>query len=250
MKIKVSLWPGLVLLAGIALLLPSCATDGNFTILGYSTCPNYDRNIHTVRVPIFKSRTLFSVLPVPGLEMDLTRAVIREIESKTPYKVVSDGDADTELTGVITSFTKVPILHNQLNETREAETTMTVEVTWRDLRTGEVLSRRARRPNEPRGPEFRPPAEVFDPLLLSQNQPLIPATPSLPGIEGSLDGPLTPAELEPLPGQECPPEPDPAVVVTSLGYFRPELGESITTSMQRNVDNMATQIVSMMESPW
>ena len=43
-------------------------------------------------------------LPEPhlrqGLEFDLTRAVVREIEAKTPYKVVgADADADTELTG-------------------------------------------------------------------------------------------------------------------------------------------------------
>src|SRR5262245_52882851 len=90
---------GVIALASCALLLPSCAGDGHFTILGYSTKPNYDCNIRTVRVPIFKSRTYMAATPVPGMEMDLTRAVIREIEARTPYKVAQE-NADTELKGV------------------------------------------------------------------------------------------------------------------------------------------------------
>src|SRR5262249_31118753 len=66
-----------------ALSLVSCEPGHNFTVFGYTTQPNYNCNIHTVYVPIFKNRTFYK-----GLEFDLTRAVIREIEAKTPYKVV------------------------------------------------------------------------------------------------------------------------------------------------------------------
>src|SRR6266446_6128424 len=76
------------LLASLALLLPSCGWDGQFTVLGYTTRPNYDCTIHSVRVPIFKNVTFRR-----GLEFDLTRAVIREIEAKTPFKVVAAGCA-------------------------------------------------------------------------------------------------------------------------------------------------------------
>src|SRR5436190_23661824 len=86
----------------LALLLPSCDWDGHFTILDYTTRPNYDTSIHTVRVPIFENVTMRR-----GLEFDLTRAVIREIEAKTPYKVVSAGcAADTELKGRIVTLNK------------------------------------------------------------------------------------------------------------------------------------------------
>ncbi len=122
--------------ACLALFLPSCAGDGNFTILGYTTRPNYDLSIHTVRVPIFRNQTFYR-----GLEFDLTQAVVREIEAKTPYKVVSAGcDADTELTGNIVQFTKIILNRNQVNEVREAETILGVEIVWRNLRTGEILS--------------------------------------------------------------------------------------------------------------
>ncbi len=98
-----------LLLAASASLLPSCEWDGNFTVLGYTTKPQYPTNIHTVYVPIFKNLTLWR-----RLEFDLTRAVIREIESKTPYKVVSNPDcADTELKGTIVSLNKNVINRNQ-----------------------------------------------------------------------------------------------------------------------------------------
>src|ERR1043166_6855054 len=90
-------WPRrLALLAFLALLLPSCSSGGNFCLLGYTTQPNYDTSIHTVRVPIFKNTTLRDSTR-EGIEFDLTKAVIREIELKTPYKVVgADCDADAE----------------------------------------------------------------------------------------------------------------------------------------------------------
>jgi hypothetical protein len=50
------------------------------------------------------------------------------------------------------------------------------------------------------------------------------------------------------PGVPAPP--DPVVLLRSIGHYRPELGESLTTSMQKNYDRMAVQIVSAMEKPW
>jgi hypothetical protein len=186
-----------------ALLLSSCEGGGQFTVFGYTTKPNYDLSIHTVYVPIFKNLTLRR-----GLEFDLTRAVVREIEAKTPYKVVSDCDAaDTELTGTIIGLNKNILNRNQLNEVREAETTLAVEIVWRDRRSGEILSRPRRGPGAP--------------------PPLPPDAP--PGTK---------------------PPPPPPVLVQSIGDFIPELGGSITTAMQQNVDRLAVQIVSMMEKPW
>jgi hypothetical protein len=42
----------------------------------------------------------------------------------------------------------------------------------------------------------------------------------------------------------------PPVLVQSLGHFIPELGGSFASAQQENVDNLAIQIVSMMEKPW
>jgi hypothetical protein len=210
-----------------ALLLSACGEDRNFTILGYSTQPNYNTSIRTVRVPDFKNLTQRR-----GLEFDLTRAVVREIELKTPYKVVgANCDADTELTGTIISYNKNILNRNQLNEVREAETTLAVELAWKDLRTGEILTR-------PRRGETTPAA------------PLLPAPGLLPG-PGATATPLA-GNNPPLPGMPLPPgaPPQPPVLVQSVAGFIPELGESLASAYQKNVNRLAVQIVSMMEKPW
>jgi Lipopolysaccharide-assembly len=150
----------LVILACVA--LPSCSSDGNFSILGYTTRPNYDPCIKTVRVPIFKNETMRQ-----GLEFELTKAVVREIEAKTPYKVISGvGHADTELTGTITLMNKNVILRTPLNEIRQGETVMAVAVQWKDVRTGEYLTRPrsgpgSLPPDAPLGAQFLPPPPVI-----------------------------------------------------------------------------------------
>jgi hypothetical protein len=195
------------LLAGLAFLLPACTGDGHIEIFGYTSRPNYDMTIKTVHVPIFKNPSFRR-----GLEFDLTRAIIREIEAKTPYKVVSDPcHADTELTGTIVNLNKTVINITPLNEVREAQTVLTATVVWRDLRPGHV-------------------GEVL-------SAPKQPGPPPLPA--------LLPPEGPPA----VPPVPPPATV-TSQASFIPELGESITTAEQRNINNLAVQIVSLMEKPW
>jgi hypothetical protein len=142
---------------GLLFLLPSC---GHFSILGYTTCPNYDTTIHTVYVPIFKNNTFRR-----GLEFELTRAVIREIEAKTPYKVVSDaGRADTELAGTIIFLNKTVINRTQLNEVREAQTILAAEISWRNLKTGEILTK----------PRPAPGAPVPPPPVVAPGAPLPP----------------------------------------------------------------------------
>jgi hypothetical protein len=246
-----------LVLLGWAALLPSCAWDGHFNVAGYSTKSTYDTRFKTVRVPIFRSKVFWSLTPAPGLEMDLTRAVVREIERKTPYKVVQ-GQADTELTGTIVNFTKQVINYTQFNTIREAETSMTVELVWQDCNSGETLTKPARRRDQPGEPEGR--------------RPLFGASEAMPNMPGPNDRQIGIAAIPENPGSgvaETPrgQSPDNANVVVedgdtqtpqgppkrtpitlrSLAHFRPELGESITTAMQRNIDRMATLIVEAME---
>ena len=220
----------LLLLAVSALLLPSCNWDGNFTVLGYTTKPQYPDHIRTIYVPIFKNLTMWR-----GLEFDLTRAVIREIEAKTPYKVVSSPScADSQLSGTIVSLNKNVINRNQLNEIREAETTLAVEIVWKDLRSGEILSR-------PRLP-----------ATANTSIPPIPAPTLTPGIPvpETAEGGIRPPDYVPPGTAVGPAAVPPPVLVQSIASFIPELGESITTAQQKNVNRLAIQIVSMMESPW
>jgi hypothetical protein len=209
-------------LALTLIALAGCESGGHFTLLGYTTRPNYDEGIRTVYVPMFASR-IQTDSTRRNLEVDVTRAVVREIEAKTPYKVVSHCDgADTELSGTLVNLTKNLLNRNQLNEIREAETALTVSIVWRDLRTGEVLSR---------------PGKGQQAL-------------ALPGI-AALDIPDPSVQPGPLP--PLPPNPaavGPPVLVTGIGSYIPEIGQSNSTSYQRAIDRLATQIVSQMEKPW
>jgi hypothetical protein len=215
-----SRWLSGLLVLTAAALLPSCQQGGNFTLFGYTTCPQYDTNIHTVCVPIFKNLTMWR-----GVEFDLTKAIVREIEAKTPYKVVDDPNtADTILTGTIISLNKGILNKNQQNAVREAETTLAAEVVWQDRRTGDILSR-------PRDP----------------NVPLL-GTPSLPPANALNAAGSPPPGLIGAP--PLPPPPVKPTLVQSLGDFIPEIGQSTTTALQENVNHLATQIVFMMEKPW
>jgi hypothetical protein len=237
--------------------MPACESDGNFKILGYTTRPNYDCRIHTVRVPIFENRTF-----IRGVEFDLTQAVIREIEKLTPYKVVGPySNADTELTGTVKTFTKSLLDVNQLNEVREAETTLAVEVVWRDLRTGEYLTKPIRRPGQPAMPELLPQrsprlANLAGPVPPTAPQEPAAAAEPLPGA-GNVPPPAAPpatGEQSPISIADAPIVPElakpPGVLIRAVSSFIPELGQSRTTSLKNNVDSIAVQIASMMESPW
>src|SRR6266481_1806454 len=61
----------------------------------------YPPDIQTVYVPVFESNSFRR-----NLGEWLTEAVCKEIELKTPYKVVGTPNADSVLTGKITSDTK------------------------------------------------------------------------------------------------------------------------------------------------
>lgn len=232
----------------LAALLPACEPGGNFTVFGYTTRPNYDANIRTVRVPIFQNKTF-----IRGVEFDLTQAIVREIEQKTPYKVVGPGcNADTELTGTVTLYTKGLLNVNQLNEVREAETTLAAEVVWRDLRTGEYLTRRLRRPGETPTPQLQAPRSMQLGILgpTAPTAPQEPVTPAPAPGDGVPPGPGQAPVAGPAPPVTPEQAKPPAVLIRSVATFIPEIGQSTTTSLQTNVNSLAVQIVSMMETPW
>lgn len=115
-------------------LISACTSSGGISILGYTSDFNFDTSIHKIRVPVFKNLTFYR-----GIEFQLTQAVIQKIEARTPWKVVQQGYADAELLGTITQLQKRIPLVNPLNEVREGEYIMTVEISFYDLRSGTSL---------------------------------------------------------------------------------------------------------------
>jgi len=105
---------------------------------GYSSKQLFPREYRTVAVPILANRTFYR-----GVEFDLTEALVKEIESRTPYKVVAEAGADTIVRGTVVSVSQ-----RTLSTTREGglseemEVRITIDFEWRQARTGAVLKQR------------------------------------------------------------------------------------------------------------
>lgn len=135
------LWPNWVtavayfLRLSLAVNLVILATSGGCAGYRVGNATLFRPDIETVYVPVFQSSSLR-----PGLGERLTEAVIKEIELRTPYKVVGSLDrADSILTGRITSETKRTVVENPYDDPREIATRLQVEVQWVD-QGGRVLS--------------------------------------------------------------------------------------------------------------
>jgi hypothetical protein len=205
-------------LAALAPLAAAGCRSGGFTIFGYRAGAGalYDTNIHTVYVPLFNNRA-FQWTPFRRIEVDITEEVVRQIGAVTPYRVTSDCErADTELLGNVVGISKNILNRNQQNQVREGEVVVWVDVVWRDLRDGTILS-------NPRPGPGRARADV----------PPLPFDPECP----------PPPEVRPLDA----PAP---VRIVATGRYIPELGESNASAAQRVEQQVAVQIVSMMEKKW
>lgn len=93
----------------------------------------YRPGIRTVHVPVFESAAFRR-----NLGERLTEAVIKEIEFRTPYKVVHSPSADSTLHGSVGAVAKSVLAENANDEPRHLENVLNVSVTWVD-RAGGVL---------------------------------------------------------------------------------------------------------------
>lgn len=103
----------------------------------------YRPDVHTVYVPMFESDSLRR-----NMGERLTEAVVKEIELKTPYKVVHRPDADTVLSGRIVVETKGIVAEQVDDIPRNIQTSLAVQVNWYD-RQGEYLIQDSRFPFAP-----------------------------------------------------------------------------------------------------
>ena len=84
-------------------------------------------DIRTVHVPIVQSESFRR-----GLGERLTEAIVKEIELRTPYKVVDASNADSIFQARLVDEHKRVIAENQFDEARDIETLMILEVSWLD----------------------------------------------------------------------------------------------------------------------
>ncbi len=194
-------WLGLVL-ALSGLCVSACSQNGVITALGYTVGQRHCEDIKTVRVPIFRNRTL-----VRDIEYEITQAVVQRIHQATPWRVVQSGNADAELVGTVVLLGKRQILQNEQNEVRDAELTLGVEIIFHDCRTGANLMK----PGQDLLPAIPPVADATQPMSVPSIQPIL---------------------------------------LQRTAGFIPEIGESYATARQRVIQEIAVQIVNVLENPW
>jgi hypothetical protein len=90
----------------------------------------YPPDVRTVYVPMFESESFRR-----HLGEKLTEAVIKQIETDTTLKV-TNGAADSVLSGRIVSDTKRTIVENRLDDPRNTEYNLQVLVTWANNKGG------------------------------------------------------------------------------------------------------------------
>jgi hypothetical protein len=98
----------------------------------------YAPNVRTVYVPMVQSES-FRTTPGVDLGERLTEAICKEIEKRTPFKVVGDPNADSVLTTRIVADTKRMVVESPTDQSRQVEMNMQALVTWAD-RGGSVLA--------------------------------------------------------------------------------------------------------------
>lgn len=144
---------GLVVLVGLG----GCASSSG----GYSFNSTFDESINSVAVPIFQNETTSR-----GLELQLTEAVIKELQGRTPWYIASSDRADTTLVGVITQTGLIGLSDDpHTGLVQEEAVRVTIRFEWRDNRSGDVI---VARDGFSASSVFSPSRNVGDRLELGQ----------------------------------------------------------------------------------
>ncbi len=95
--------------------------------IGYHAGTNslYAADVATVYVPMIESDSYRR-----DLGERLTEAIVKEIELKTPYKVVNTPDADSILTARLMTDTRRRVIQNGFSDPRVSETDLRAQVNW------------------------------------------------------------------------------------------------------------------------
>ncbi len=143
-----------VILLGLGCILGGC---------GYATKELFPEQYQTVASTIFNNRTFYR-----QVEFGLAEAVKKQIEARTPYKIVNPMHADTIIQGTITDIDQGLISRvNPGAIPEQVEITIKADFEWKDLRTGKVIMNR-------RGFSatgwYAPTTPVSEPYTLAQHQ--------------------------------------------------------------------------------
>ncbi len=119
----------------LALRISQFAFTALLTGCGYIVGNGFGPEIRTVSVPIFQNDTFRR-----NIEFQLTEAVQKEIQNRTPFRLVKGDQADTQLEGHIVQVRKDVLGETKFDDPRELQFTIMARVTWKDMRTGQILA--------------------------------------------------------------------------------------------------------------
>ena len=102
---------------------------------GYVVGGAYAPDIRSVHVPTFTSDSFRR-----DIELQLTEAVQKEIQERSPYRLTRSELADTRLTGHVIEVRKDVLGETMFDDPRELQFSLAVEVIWEDIRSGQVLA--------------------------------------------------------------------------------------------------------------
>lgn len=124
-------------------LLPGCGYQQNNSTdssgkSSYKWASLYREDVSTVAIPIFTNKDFRR-----GVEFKLSGAVVRQLESHSPYRVAPRDRADTILEGEIVSLDLNTISRDVRTAIPQEQVyVMTVNFRWTDLRSGRILLER------------------------------------------------------------------------------------------------------------
>jgi len=131
--------PAVTSLAAICVMLAVVVACSGCVGYRFGNNTLYAPNVRTVYVPLIQSDS-FRTTPSIDIGERLTEAVCKEIERRTPFKVVGTADdADSVLTARVVADTKRMLVESPTDQSRMVEMNLQVLVTWAD-RGGSVLA--------------------------------------------------------------------------------------------------------------
>lgn len=103
----------------------------------------FRNDVRTINVPVVRSDSFR-----PELGVQLTEAVQKEIERRTPYKLADAAVADSIMAIRLTNDSKRVIGETNTDEPRVLENVVTIELKWTDRRGMDLVSTRFAPPGE------------------------------------------------------------------------------------------------------
>jgi hypothetical protein len=130
-----SRWYGVLLLAGLV-AAPCVAITG---CAGYQVgaASLYRADVRTIYVPIVRNDTWR-----PQLGVELTEAIQKAIQERTPFRIVNDPSADSVLTCRLVDETKRVITETKTDEPRALRSKISVQLTWVDRQNNVLIENR------------------------------------------------------------------------------------------------------------